>query len=112
MLQLRVRGHGVGIDLSNDVERPQIAFVSGCVSFDRPHDHAFLDPLEQIANGPTRTASLSANCTTGKSLASILITAISVFSSLPTTLAENSRPSFSFTSILSAASTTWKLVKM
>jgi len=58
------------------------------------------------ANWPTRTASLSANCTTGKFVASILMTATSVFSSVPTTFAWNSRPSFSFTSIRSASSRT------
>ena len=64
------------------------------------------------ANCPTRTWSLSPSWTTGKFFASILMTAMSVFSSAPTTRAEYSRPSCNLTSILSASSMTCTLVKI
>ena len=61
---------------------------------------------------PTSTLSLSAIGTAGRSLASILITATSLFGSRPTTLAVNSRPSCRATFTSSAPSTTWLLVRM
>ncbi len=61
---------------------------------------------------PTSNFSYSAHFSDGKSLASILTTAKSVFGSVPTTFAENSRRSLRVTVIWVAPSTTWLLVTM
>ena len=61
---------------------------------------------------PTRSLSLSASVTVGRFWASILMTATSVFGSVPMTLALNSRSSGSATFSSSAPSTTWLLVRM
>ena len=50
MLQLRVGRYRSAIDLRDHIERPQLAFVSRRIGFDRAHDHAFVDAFEQIAD--------------------------------------------------------------
>ena len=58
------------------------------------------------AHSPTRVESELPNASVGRPRASILITATSVFGSVPTTLAVNSRLSYSRTVTLSAPATT------
>jgi len=60
---------------------------------------------------PTSILSLSAKVTGSRSLALTLRTAMSDFSSPPTTLALSSRPSGSLAFTSSAPSTTWLLVR-
>ena len=61
---------------------------------------------------PTRSVSEEPKVVAGRSVASTCSTARSVSGSLPTTLASSFLPSESDTSISSAASTTWLLVRM
>ena len=61
---------------------------------------------------PTLSFEESPSLTTGRFLASILITATSLFGSAPMSLAENTRSSASRTSTTSASPTTWLLVTM
>ena len=49
-LKLRVGGHRRAIDLRDDIERAQVAFVSRRVGLDRAHDHALVEAFEQIAD--------------------------------------------------------------
>src|SRR2546427_7694773 len=62
-------------------------------------------------HSPTRVESELPNPTVGRLRASIRITATSVLASVPTTLAVNSRLSYSLTVTLSAPATTWLLVR-
>ena len=61
---------------------------------------------------PTRSVSTEPKVIAGRSLASTRSTARSVSGSLPTTVASSTLPSDNDTSISSAASTTWLLVRM
>src|SRR6266699_2294443 len=64
------------------------------------------------AHSPTRVESELPNWTVGRPRVSILMTATSVLGSVPTTLAVNSRLSYSFTVTLSAPATTWLFVRI
>ena len=63
-------------------------------------------------HSPTRKSCALPNLTTGSPLASIFSTATSVFGSLPSTLARNSRRSVSLTITSCASRTTWALVRI
>src|SRR5438034_6443525 len=63
-------------------------------------------------HSPTRAESELPKATAGRLRASILMTATSVFGSVPTTFAVNSRLSYKRTVTLSAPATTWLLVRM
>src|SRR5215469_10733740 len=49
MLQLRVARHRLTIDGRNHVEWTQITLIGWRIGFDRSHDHAFVDALEQVS---------------------------------------------------------------
>ena len=46
---MRVARHRHAVNLGDDIERPKVTFVRRGVRFDRPHNHPFVDSLEQIA---------------------------------------------------------------
>src|SRR5206468_8778220 len=54
-------GDRAAVDLRDHIERTQIAFVRWRVGFNRAHDHAFIEPFEQLADRLIVTQSLDPN---------------------------------------------------
>ncbi len=96
-----------GTSSSSGSERPLALTTPAVTEFSKPNG----EPIAST-HSPTRKVLLLPSTTTGRLLALILSTAISVFGSCPSTLARNSRRSVSFTVTVLALCTTCAFVRM